>query len=66
MEKNEYKEMSRKMDKQGMRVFISATAIVYSLSLIYCYSTGHLFETVLVGVVMLGLGILMRWVYTSK
>jgi predicted membrane channel-forming protein YqfA (hemolysin III family) len=62
---NDQKEMSRKMDKQGMRLFISGTATVFSLSLWYCYSTGRTFETMLVGIVILGLGVFAGWMYKS-
>ena len=65
MEKNDYKEMSRKMDKQGMRAFAAVTALVYTMSLVYCYMTNHLFEAGLVGVVMIGLGILIGSMYKS-
>lgn len=63
MKENDHKEMSRNMDKQGMRVFIIGTAIVYTLSLSYCYASGHLFETAMVGAVMIGLGIFIGSIY---
>lgn len=66
METKDYKEMARNMDKQGMRVFIAGTAVVYGLSLLYCFTTGHLFEAGLVGTVMAGLGIFIGWLYKSE
>ncbi|MFI5164060.1 MAG: hypothetical protein ACHQHP_02310, partial [Bacteroidia bacterium] len=63
METNNHKEMARKMDKQGLRAFIVGTVAVYGLALFYCYSTGRVFETTLVGVVMLGLGGFIGWMY---
>jgi hypothetical protein len=58
-------ETPRQMDKKGMRVFIGGTVAVYSLSLLYCYNSGHLFETGMVGTVMLGLGIFIWKIYRS-
>jgi hypothetical protein len=66
METNNQKELARQMDKQGMRVFIAGTAAVYGLSLVYCFLSGHLFEAGLVGAVMVGLGILISWLYKSE
>jgi predicted membrane channel-forming protein YqfA (hemolysin III family) len=65
METKDHKEMARQMDKSGMRVFIAGTVAVYAMSLSYCYSTGRIFETVLVGAVMLGLGVFVGWMYKS-
>lgn len=66
METNNHKELARKMDKQGMRVFIAGTTAVYGLALYYCYASNHIFEAGLIGAVMLGLGILIGWLYKSS
>ena len=65
METNNYKEMAHQMDKQGIRIFTVVTAVVYGMSVLYCYLTNHLFEAGLVGVVMIGLGILIGAMYKS-
>lgn len=66
METKDLKEMARTMDKQGMRVFIAGTVSVYGLALVYCFMSGHIFEAALLGGVMVGLGILIGWLYTSE
>lgn len=65
METNSRKELARKMDKQGMRVFIAGTAVVYSLALYYCYASNRILEAGLIGAVMLGLSVLIGWLYKS-
>jgi hypothetical protein len=65
MKTNDQKEMARKMDKQGTRVYVGFSAVVYLLAIAYCYFTNHIFETGLLGVVMLGLGILIVKMYKS-
>ncbi|TAL63290.1 MAG: hypothetical protein EPN85_00540 [Bacteroidetes bacterium] len=66
METNNQNSLARQMDRQGLRVYAGLSAVVYLLALIYCFSTGHLFEAGLVGAIMLGLGGLIGWMYNGE
>ena len=65
METNNHIQTVRLMDKRALRVYGSLSAIVYSMALAYCYFTNRMFETALVGGVMLGLTIMIGRVYIS-
>lgn len=65
MEGNDQKSLARQMDKQALRVYALLAAVIYILALIYCFSTGHLFEAGLIGLVMVGLGGLIGWIYKN-
>lgn len=65
MEPNDQKNLANLMDKQALRVYAFLAVVIYLLSMIYCFSTGHVFEAGLIGIVLLGLGGLVAWVYKS-
>lgn len=65
METNDLKNLASQMDKQGLRVYAILAAFVYVLALVYCFSTDHNFEGILVGIVMLALAGLVAWIYKS-
>ena len=66
METADTTSTARQMDKQALKVFVGSAAGVYVAALAYCYLTGHLMEMGIVGGVMLGLGILLTNIITSK
>ncbi len=65
MESNDQKNLANLMDRQALRVYAFLAVIIYLLSMVYCFSTDHVFEAGLIGVVLLGLGGLVAWIYKS-
>ena len=65
MESNDQKSLANLMDMQALRVYALLAVVIYLLSIIYCISTDHVFEAGLIGVVLLGLGSLVAWIYKN-
>ena len=65
MESSKSPLTAQEMDKQALRVYGILAIAVYFMALIYCYFTSHFLETVIIGIVMLGLGVVISRVYAS-
>ena len=65
METHDQHTAAASLDKQALRVYASLAILIYLSALGYCYSTNHLFEAGLVGVIMIGLFLFAGWIYKS-
>lgn len=65
MSTQNHSELSRKMNRQALRLFGTLAFVTYSIALAYCYFTNRPFEVGVMGTIMLLLGVLIVYLYAS-